>query len=376
MRTILRYIAVLLAAALVFGAARLMDAAPWRNAKKEAASDAETAAMVQPETQPSQTEVTAIQTDSATQPESLPQTQPSEERFLLTFVGDCTLGGRDAQAYAGHGFPLTVGEDYGFPFRNVLKYFETDEMTFLNLEGVFCETKYSDPKAQTFRGPVSYVNILSESSVEAVSLANNHTMDYGQEGYASTVNALEEAGISYAERDTAAVFTTKNGLTIGIYGAVYSKMDTDVITEAIRQLREQVDILIFAPHWGVKMSALQNLEQTDLAHAVMEAGADIIWGSHPQVLQPMEQYNGGRIFYSLGCFSFGGNMNPKDYDSALIQQEVIRSADGSVSLGETIVVPVCISSVSDRNNYQPTPYEEGSEGYVRVLEKLALAEKN
>ena len=107
---------------------------------------------------------------------------------------------------------------------------------------------------------------------------------------------------------------------------------------------------------------------------MIDAGADIVWGSHPHVLQAMEEYNGGKIFYSLGNFSFGGNIYPDDYDSALIQQEIIRQPDGSICLGETIVVPVCVSSIPDRNNFQPTPYEEGSEGYQRVLEKLDLQE--
>lgn len=326
--------------------------------------------------EPVVTEAIALETEAATEvPETVPEeTEASPERFLLTFVGDCTLGCRDSHANAGFGFMRTMGDDYGFPFRNVLDYFETDEMTFINLEGTFCDTGYAVQKAHTFRGPTHYINILTENSVEAVSLANNHTMDYGQAGYDSTVATLDSAGIPYVERDKSAIFTTKNGLTIGIYGAVYYVMDTDVITAAIRELRQQADIVIFAPHWGYEMNTQRNQEQADLAHAVIDAGADIVWGSHPHVLQAMEAYNGGKIFYSLGNFSFGGNIYPGDYDSALIQQEVIREADGTVSLGETIVVPVCVSSIPDRNNFQPTPYEEGSEGYQRVLDKLDLAD--
>ena len=312
------------------------------------------------ETQPAPTETEA-------------PTEPAEERFLLTFVGDCTLGCRDAHAYADVGFLKTVGDDYGYPFRNVLKYFEEDELTMINLEGVFSEEGYAVQKAHTFRGPTSYVNILTENSVEAVTLANNHTMDYGQTGYDSTKAVLDKAGIPYVERDSSTVITTKNGLKIGVYGAVYYKMDTNQITEAIRQLRTEADIVVFAPHWGFEMNPQFNKEQEALAHAVIDAGADIVYGSHPHVLQAMEEYNNGVIFYSLGNFSFGGNNYPEDYDSALIRQEVIRTADGTVTLGETTVVPVSVSSISDRNNFQPTPYEEGSEDYVRVLEKLDLA---
>lgn len=366
MKNILKFLAIVLAAALVFGIANLLLHASGKKPAQPLETQPQSTAALQ--TQPEETEPVQTETEAPA--------EAAEERFLLTFVGDCTLGCRDAHAYAGYGFIKTIGEDYGFPFRNVLEYFESDEMTFINLEGTFCDEGHAVQKAHTFRGPTSYVNILTQNSVEAVSLANNHTMDYGQTGYDSTVATLESAGIPYVERDSSTIITTKNGLTIGIYGAVYYAMDTDVITTAIRELRQQADIVIFAPHWGFETNPHRNEDQLELAHAVIDAGADIVWGSHPHVLQAMEEYNGSRIFYSLGNFSFGGNNYPEDYDSALIQQEVIRSADGTVSLGETIVVPVSVSSISGRNNFQPTPYEEGSEGYVRVMEKLDLAEKN
>ncbi len=371
MKRILKYFLIVLAALLVFGVANLLDDAHWRNKNRTPEPAVETTVMALPETQPVQTERAETEPQPSTE-----ETEPTEERFLLTFVGDCTLGCRDSHAYAGVGFIQTIGEDYGYPFRNVLEYFESDEMTFINLEGTLCDTGYAVQKAHTFRGPTTYINILTQNSVEAVSLANNHTMDYGQTGYDSTVATLESAGIPYVERDSSTIITSRNGLTIGIYGAVYYVMDTEVITAAIRELRQQADIVIFAPHWGFEMNTQRNEDQLNLAHAVIDAGADIIWGSHPHVLQAMEEYNGGKIFYSLGNFSFGGNNYPEDYDSALIQQEVIRAVDGTVSLGDTIVVPVSVSSIADRNNFQPTPYEEGSEGYARVLEKLDLAEKD
>ena len=63
------------------------------------------------------------------------ETEPAGERFFLTFVGDCTFGATPSNYYAGVGFLKTVGEDYGYPFRNVMHYFENDEATFANLEG-------------------------------------------------------------------------------------------------------------------------------------------------------------------------------------------------------------------------------------------------
>ena len=78
----------------------------------------------------------------------------------------------------------------------------------------------------------------------------------------------------------------------------------------------------------------------------------------------------GTFFEMLGNFSFGGNIYPADYDTAIIQQEVILEADGTVTLGERTIIPCSLSSMEKRNNYQPTPYEAGTAAYDRVLQKL------
>lgn len=310
-------------------------------------------------------------TEAVTEPTTAPtETEPQEERFLLTFVGDCTLGSNPSNTYAGYGFIKTVGEDYGHPFRNIIHYFENDEATFINLEGPLTNEGNPMVKKHTFRGPTDYVNIITQNSVEFVSLANNHTMDYGQVGYDSTLETLNNAGVPYVERDCSTVITTENGLTIGIYGAVYYLLDEADMVSEITALKEQgCDLVIYAPHWGTEGNYLPTQQQIDLGHAAIDAGADIVWGSHPHVLEPIEEYNGGVIYYSMGNFSFGGNGYPVDYDTALIQQEVIRDAEG-VRLGERIIVPCNVSSVAGRNNFQPTPYDAGTEEYTRVLTKL------
>lgn len=310
-----------------------------------------------PETEPAETEPT--------------ETEPQEERFLLTFVGDCTFGSNPTNFFAGYGFIKTVGEDYRYPFRNVIEYFENDDFTMINLEGPLTDTGYPMQKKHTFRGPTSYVNIITENSVEAVTIANNHTLDYGQTGYDSTLAALKDAGVPYVERDASTIVTTESGLTIGLYGAVYYHLDVEDMVEEITAMKEQgVNLIIFAPHWGTEGTYRPTAEQTEAGRAAIDAGANIVYGSHPHVLQPIEEYNGGVIYYSLGNFSFGGNGYPQDYDTALLQQEVIRDGDGNVTLGELTIVPANVSSVPDRNNYQPTPYEAGTEAYDRILAKL------
>ena len=309
-------------------------------------------------------------TEAPAPTETTAPTEPPEVHYTLSFVGDCTLGTNPIHAWDGYGFTHVVGEDYGYPFRNVLSYFEEDEATFANLEGPLSEVGSPADKKHTFRGPERYVNILSENSVEFVSLANNHAQDYGPEAYESTRRVLTEAAIPFSERDSSTVFTTKNGLTIGVYAAVYYKIDRAAMEAAIRELSQQVDLVIFAPHWGVEGTYRPNEEQQTLAHAAIDAGARIVWGHHPHVLQKMEQYGEGIICYSLGNFSFGGNIYPLDFDTAIVRIEVIRDGEGSLRFGEISAVPCSISSMEKRNNYQPTPYAPDSPEWARVVSKL------
>ena len=330
----------------------------------------------QPSSQPTESsEATeATETTGATEPSEDTQpteTGPSEQRYVLTFVGDCTLASSPDKYHAAGGFIKTIGEDYDYPFRNVVQFFENDDFTMVNLESVLAdEGKAAGGKTFTFKGPTAYTQILTGSSVEAVTLANNHTEDYGKDGYASTTAALESAGLPYVEKDGTLLFTTESGLTIGIYAATFKVNEKDMKAD-IASLRAQgAEIIVCAFHWGNEGQYRPTGEQQKYAYAAIDAGADIIYGSHPHVLQKIEEYNGGIIYYSLGNFSFGGNHFPRDMDSVIVRQEIIRREDGTVERGELELIPVSISSTKNQNNFQPTPYEVGSKEYDRALSKL------
>lgn len=326
--------------------------------------------------EPAVRETTLPQESSVPETTLPPQTQTTqatlpEERFLLTFVGDCTFGSSPATYYADLGFVKTVGDDLGYPFRNVHTYFEEDEFSMVNFEGVLAERGAPIPKSYNFRGPVKYAKILSQGSIEAVTLANNHSFDYGKMGYASTLAALEEEDVPYVERDDILLLTTKNGLKIGIYAMTYAGLDMDDMLQGIADLQTQgAEVIIVAAHWGIENHYTPEDKQVEFGHAAIDVGAHIVYGSHPHVLQPVEVYGNGIIYYSLGNFAFGGNGAPTDMDSVIVRQEVIRKGDGTVVLGQLDLVPVCVSSVADKNNFQPTPYKEDSEEYRRVLAKL------
>ena len=322
--------------------------------------------------EPAPVETTVPVTTAAptTEPTTVP-TEPPAISMTFTFAGDCTLGCHTEHNRAGYGFLMTVGEDFDYPFANVRQWFENDDFTMVNLEGVLGDQGHPAGKRYAFRGYGSYTNILTRNSVEAVSLANNHAYDYGEKGYNETKRLLDEAGVPYVEQNAGTIVTLENGVTVGIYGTVYNSIDKEAMPQGIKALKEQgADIVIYAPHWGTEHSFDATQQQKELGRIAIDAGADIVYGCHPHVLQPIEEYNGGVILYSLGNFAFGGNIYPSDYDTAIVQQEVILEADGTVTLGQRTLVPCSLSSMEKRNNYQPTPYEEGSEEYLRVLSKL------
>ena len=305
-----------------------------------------------------------------TDPTEVSTEEPTDPVYTLSFVGDCTLGCTDAHREDPNGFIKVVGEDYDYPLANVRHIFESDDFTLANLEGPLTGDGPKSEKQFVFRGPAEYTNILTGSSVEAVTTANNHSWDYGYAGQVDTNEALDAAGISHAGREGSFLHTTASGLTIGVYCDDFY-FEKAHMADAIAALREQgAEVVVCAFHWGEEKAYTPNYDQKTWAHIAIDAGADIVAGHHPQVLQPIEYYNGGVILYSLGNFCYGGSITPYDKDTAIVQQQFIRGEDGSLTMGKTIIIPCSVSSVSDRNNYQPTPMEEGSAAYERVMEKL------
>ena len=316
-------------------------------------------------------EETVEATEAVTEAPTEAPTETDDPFFTLTFVGDCTFGSTAATWEYESSFIQVVGSDYRYPFANVADIFENDDFTLANLEGPLTEVGEPLQKQFVFRGLPAYTAILTENSVEAVTIANNHALDYGFEGRKATMEALKDAGVSYGAREEAFLYTTESGLTIGVYCDDFA-FDRVHIADSIASLREQgAEIVICAFHWGQEQMYTPAQNEIDWGHIAIDAGADIVAGHHPHVLQPIEYYKNGVIFYSLGNFSFGGNTNPTDFDTVILQQEVFRDPDGTVNLGSLTVIPCSITSTEGRNDFQPKILEESAPAYERVLQKLA-----
>ena len=308
-------------------------------------------------------------------PDPVLSTQEVEE-FVLSFAGDCTFG-NNYNASSSSGFLGVVGKKYEYPFSNVKTYFENDDFTFVNLECALTSYNPNEKEMEElsthrfrFRGPKDYAKILTAGSVEFASCANNHSKDYALQGLYDTWDALEEEGVHYASFGKTALATSESGLTVGLIACFFWLSEAQIRTQS-EKLREQgAELIVVSIHWGDEGVYSPNDTQKSLGRQAIDGGADIVFGHHSHTLQWIEPYNGGIIYYSLGNFSFGGNNNPSDKDSAIIQQKVLRCEDGTVALGDLEIIPCRVSSVTTWNDFRPTPMESGTEEYNRVLQKL------
>jgi poly-gamma-glutamate synthesis protein (capsule biosynthesis protein) len=222
---------------------------------------------------------------------------------------------------------------------DVSDVFNGADFSFVNLETPVAPAHSRGSKPFMFDAPVVLLDALKASGIKIVSFANNHVMDQGWAGFAETREHLREKGLLFAgSGDTKAaswqpVITEANGIKVGWLGMTRwlngnrnpdsqdlphvnffpypnesggaAGMDEAGVLEAIRQARAQCDFLVVSIHWGVEYSPAPRPEDVETAHKMLEAGASVIVGHHPHVLQPVESYRtqDGRdavIFYSLG----------------------------------------------------------------------------
>ncbi len=314
----------------------------------------------------------ALETDvSSPQAASAARLRNLNTQITISLVGDCTLGTDEAFAYdtSLNAYQLYRGSDYFL--QNVKTIFAEDDLTIINMEGPLTESTERNGEKFAFKGAPGFVDILSGSSVEAANLANNHSHDYGEQGFEDTKRILSDAGITAFGYDETALITIK-GIKIGLVG-IYELHDH---LERTRQLKDNIakvkqegaDLIITIFHWGNERETIPDSNQMALGHIAIDYGADLVAGHHPHVLQGIEEYRRKYIVYSLGNFCFGGNSAPDDMDTMIFQQ-TFTIQSGEVLTDENItLIPCSISSETGFNNYQPTP-AEGSEA-ERILQKI------
>ncbi len=286
----------------------------------------------QEETEPLTVEV------SQSQEENLLTKQETEQNPMihLLFAGDILLSTHVTAAYDnGDGINGVLDDGFRTEISQADIFMANQEFPFSNRGSAAPDKQF------TFRMTPSRVSMMNEIGVDIVTLANNHSLDYGTDALVDTCTALDGAGIKYVgagpNMDRARQLETieVKGKTIGFLAAsrVYpdpdwvansnkpgmvSGYDPSVLLEEIKKAESVCDYLVVYVHWGVERNEKPQEYQRTLGKQIIDAGADIVIGSHPHVLQGIEYYNGKPICYSLGNFIFGSSI-PK---TALLRAEV------------------------------------------------------
>ncbi len=242
----------------------------------------------------------------------------STQDIKLVFVGDVMLADTPGRL-------IRAGKD---PFRHFATELRDADLTIGNLECVISAKGRPIDKPYTFRAPKRALPLLKKY-FNVVSLANNHTGDFGKAAFTDMLNTLDQQRIPYVGggrhlRQAHQPFVREiKGKRIGLlaYNGFFPRsfeasenlpgsawLDDDFVMHDIRHAKQQlgVDVLIVYPHWGWEYQKLASPRQRDMARRMIDSGADAVVGGHPHVTQDIEIYQGKPIFYSLGNFVFDG----------------------------------------------------------------------
>ncbi|MFH1129652.1 MAG: CapA family protein [Patescibacteria group bacterium] len=201
--------------------------------------------------------------------------------------------------------------DYNFPFAKIDDFLKTADLKFANLEGPMTNFKSVSNGNTRMRFTISpeFLPILKER-FNILSLTNNHMLDFGENGYEQTKNYLSSAGINYFgnynnQPENLSTIVEKNNIKIGWVG-YHGLIDGGLedVSKEIERIRPEVDFLIVVSHWGAEYKKIPADSTVEKAHQFINAGADLVLGGHPHVVQTIEEYKGKMIFYSLGNFIF------------------------------------------------------------------------
>lgn len=292
--------------------------------------------------------------------------------FTITVAGDTTLGSTDDLRKRDDCFENVAQEKgYGWFFSGLTSLFGSDDLTLINFEGTLTEETTKTQKKFNFKGPADYADIVTLGEVEAVNVANNHIIDYGDQGKADTIANLEAAGLIVSGGGLLGIFE-KNGVKVGMTGYCFpykdSKKDISADVKALREAGCQIVVATF--HWGSEYQADFTAEQRSIGRAALKAGADIVVGHHPHIVQGIEAYNDSYILYSLGNLVFGGNVDPDDRD-AYAARLTFTVYEDHADAPELTIVPLRLTELEKGTDYRPVlaEGEEADRIVSRILKK-------
>lgn len=297
----------------------------------------------------------------------LPQKMPT--KITMSFLGDCMMASYCGQETKGNMNWCIKNYETSYFFEKAYPIITQSDFTVANCECVLSDKPLSKSQknhspAYWYLGPSKAATIFKESSIDAVSLSNNHAKDYGETGYLETKRALEKADVKWGDYKNPILFN-KDGIKIAVicHGFWGSYQERDIVN-IIKDVATYTDIQIVFFHGGTERIHSPETWKINGCHAFIDAGADLVLGGHPHVLQPYEEYKGVSIVYSLGNFCYGGSKGPENR-TILYQHTFNLDENKSIISSKEKIIPFYVFS-GDTNNWQPCPVEN-KEIYNKIM---------
>jgi poly-gamma-glutamate synthesis protein (capsule biosynthesis protein) len=258
--------------------------------------------------------------------------------------------------------------DLHYPLAGAKALIQGHDLAFCNVESSISSRGTRVRGQWRFRGDAAFVPMLSDAGFNLASVANNHTLDYGREAFSDTMEALLQGGLTpigggktQAEA-IAPVYIVKDGLTLAFIGNENVPLDgftdqpehaklpgpaqatIETIEAVVRKAKRKADVVVVSQHWGIEYEDQPRPYQIEWAHRIIDAGASLLIGHHPHVLQPLESYHGGTIIYSLGNFVFD-QKHPRQTQTVIFECEIQK---------EGVLAPRLLPVRID-DNFRPQP---------------------
>lgn len=317
------------------------------------------------------------------EPTSVPQQETviPDTTISMAVIGDVMCHGPNYKdAYNSS----TKTYDFSTFFTQIKSYISDADIAIGNLETTFAGGNKAYSGYPTFNSPPELAQNLLDLGIDVLTTSNNHSLDTGYNGLVNTIDTLDQVGISHTgtfkseEEKNKILLKDVNGIKIAFLSYTYGTngisipsgkeycinlIDKDLIKKQLDSAKElNPDLICVSMHWGIEYKIKQNSEQEDLANYLFENGADIILGSHPHVLEPMEKRSitladgttkDGFLIYSLGNF-MSAQKDKYTKDSIILNLKLTKHSDGKVSIDSYDYIPIYMqdNGANATNRYQ------------------------
>ena len=341
---------------------------------------------------------------------SVQQEEQKDTTISMAVVGDIMC---HSPNYKDAYNASTKKYDFSTFFPQIKSYISNADIAVGNLETTFAGGNKAYSVYPTFNSPPQLAKDVQDLGIDVLTTSNNHSMDSGYNGLINTIDTLDDLGISHtgtfkSEEDKNKILIKDvNGVKIAFLSYTYGTngiaipkgkeycinlIDKDLIKKQLESAKAQnPDVICVSMHWGIEYKLQPNTEQTDLADYLFENGADIILGSHPHVLEPMEKRTvtlsdgtkkDGFVIYSLGNF-ISAQKDKYTKDSIILNLKITKHSQGNITIDSYDYTPIYMqdNGANAKNRYELVDlekkikdYENGDKSITATAYKTYVAE--